>query len=63
MKALCCTIPLMQGLKHVCFENNNISDFSAAAIMIACYMNPTFNAITFKMNYLRATFANTFYDL
>jgi hypothetical protein len=63
VKALCCTIPLIQGLKHVSFENNNINDQMAAAILMACYMAPDCTIITFKGNFLRATFSNTFYVL
>jgi len=63
LKALCCTLPLIQGLQHVHFENNKIEDFMAAALLIACYQSPTVRIVTFKNNFLRATFSNTCYKL
>lgn len=61
VKALCCTIPLIEGLKHVSFENNNINDQMAAALLLACHMAPQVTAITIKGNFLRSTFSNTYY--
>jgi hypothetical protein len=63
LKAICCTIPLIGGLTHVSFENNNISDYLGAAIFIACYMAPYVTAVTIKNNFLRGTATNTLYEL
>jgi hypothetical protein len=63
LKALCCTIPLIQGLKHLSFEHNNIQDFMCAGILLAVFQSPECAIITFKNNFCGATFSNTFLAL
>jgi len=63
MKAICCTIPLIQDLTHLKLENNNINDFMAAAIMISCFMSPSLQGLEFRGNFLRSSASNTIFQL
>lgn len=63
LKALCCTIPIIAGLKHVILQNNNLGDEFGAAVLFACFMHPQVTQISIIGNFMRASFANTAYTL
>mmetsp|Transcript_25236 Transcript_25236/g.39054 ORF Transcript_25236/g.39054 Transcript_25236/m.39054 type:complete len:231 (-) Transcript_25236:3540-4232(-) len=63
IKAMCSVIPLIWNVRHIKFEKNNLSDEMAAPIMIAAFMNPGVQKLSFINNFLRATAANTFMAL
>lgn len=63
LKAIVLTIPILPGLKHVIFENNNLQDEFAPLVLFSCFMHPDVNKITIQGNYLRSSFAATYYEL
>jgi hypothetical protein len=60
---MCCTIPLVAGLKHLKFENNKLQDDMVPPILMAAFMNPDIKTISFIGNYLRGSAANTYREL
>lgn len=60
IKALCCTIPIVQGLKHLKFQNNKLQDEMAPPLLMAAFMNPDLKILTFHSNYLRGSAGNTY---
>lgn len=63
IKALCCTIPIINGITEIKLENNGLVDEMVPPILLAAYMHPTIHTISFNQNYLRASAANTFAEL
>ena len=63
IKAICCTIPIVAGLKEVKFENNGILDDMMPVILMAIYMHPDISIISFNSNFLRSSAANTYAQL
>ena len=63
VKAICCTIPLIKGLKHVQFIDNNLSDEMSAIVVMAAYMHPTVDSITISRNSLQKTACRTLRQL
>lgn len=63
LKAICCVIPLMAGLKEVRFEYNNIQDELASALFLACFQNPDLTKISIIGNFLKLTSSNTYETL
>ena len=63
IKALCCTIPIINGINEIKFENNGLMDDMVPVILMAAYMHPHIHTISFNNNYLRSTAANTWAKL
>lgn len=63
IKALCVTIPIINGIRHVILQNNNVGDEFGPPLLFACFMNPMVNQITVANNMMRASFTHTFHML
>jgi len=59
LKAICCTIPLLKGLKHIKFSNNQLTDEMTAVLLMAAFMNPCLEAITINSNCLQKNSCRT----
>lgn len=62
-KAMAMTIPYMIGYTDLELFNNNLTDMTATAIIMAFFANPTMNRLSIAYNHLRMTFVSTFTQL
>ena len=58
-KSIACIIPFLVNVQEVEFRNNGITDGVAAAIVMACFANPSITRISFGYNYLRHSCGRT----
>ena len=63
MKVILCMIPILPDLRHIRFENNQISDEYGPLILFSAFMHPKVTKLTFIRNYLKSSFTNTLYEL
>lgn len=63
VKAICCTIPAINGLKEIRFVNNNLSDEMNAILIMAAYMSPSLDSITISRNSLQKISCKTMRQL
>jgi len=47
VKALCCIIPTIKGLKEFSLNTNKLQDEMGAILVMACFMNPDLKTIKF----------------
>ena len=60
VKALSCTIPLIEGLKQLEFINNSIQDEMLVPLIFAAFMNPDTKIININNNFIKGTAARAF---